>query len=101
MKTRQGEAALAKLSLFSGVAAEAIASLPNAKTIYEVPLTLEDTGIADVIAKRLGLKAKKPDLKRWRAVVEMATGNHKNQSKSALWPSIWTTPTPTCQCLKR
>ncbi len=76
-----GEAALTKLSLFSGVAAEAIASLPNAKTIYEVPLTLEDSGIADVIVKRLGLKAKKPDLKKWRDVVAMATNDHNRTLK--------------------
>lgn len=67
-----------KLSLFSGVAPEAIALLPNAPTIYEVPLTLEDTGIADVIAKRLGLKVKKPDLKAWRAVVGRATKPQKH-----------------------
>jgi CTP synthase len=76
-----GSAALAKLSLFGGVPPEAIASLPNAKTIYEVPLTLEDTGIADVIVNHLGLKAKKPDLKAWRAVVEKATDNHKQSVK--------------------
>jgi CTP synthase len=62
-----------KLSLFSGVAEEAIALLPNAPSIYQVPLTLEDTGIADVITDHLGLKAKKPDLKDWRAVVKLAT----------------------------
>jgi CTP synthase len=61
-----------KLSLFSGVPIEAIALLPNAQTIYEVPLTLEDTGIADVIAKRLSLKIKKPHLNDWRAVVKRA-----------------------------
>ena len=38
-----------------------------------MPLTLEDTGIADVICRRLGLKASKPDLKEWRAVVRKAT----------------------------
>lgn len=62
-----------KLSLFSGVSEDAIALLPNAPSIYQVPLTIEDTGIADVIVERLGLKASKPDLKDWRAVVEMAT----------------------------
>lgn len=65
-----------KLSLFSGVAPEAIALLPNASTIYEVPLTLEDTGIADVIADKLELKVKKPDLKDWRKVVERAKAKH-------------------------
>jgi CTP synthase len=66
-------ASIKKLSLFSGVPVTSIASLPNAKSIYEVPLTLEDTGIADVIVDHLGLKAKKPDLKDWRAVVKLAT----------------------------
>jgi CTP synthase len=67
------EAAIKKLSLFSGLPVEAIAPLPNAKSIYEVPLTLEDSGIADVIVDHLGLKAKKPNLKDWRAVVKLAT----------------------------
>ncbi|MEO8104787.1 MAG: CTP synthase [Candidatus Saccharibacteria bacterium] len=62
-----------KLSLFSGVAEEAIALLPNASSIYEVPLTLEDNGIADVIANRLGLDPAKPDLTQWRDVVKRAT----------------------------
>lgn len=65
-----------KLSLFSGVAPESIALLPNAKTIYEVPLTLEDTGIADVIADKLGLRITKPQLKEWRKVVDRATQKH-------------------------
>lgn len=62
-----------KLNLFCGVAPEAIALLPNAPSIYGVPLELEDTGIADVIAKRLGLKTSKPALKEWRDVAKRAT----------------------------
>jgi CTP synthase len=58
-----------KLSLFSGVPREAIALLPNAKSIYQVPLTLEDAGIAGVICERLGIQADQPDLKEWRTVV--------------------------------
>ncbi len=65
-----------KLSLFSGVAPESIALLPNASSIYEVPFTLEEAGIADVLAKRLGLKTRKPDLKKWREVVKRATTNY-------------------------
>lgn len=71
------EAAIRKLSLFSGVPENAIAPLPNARSIYEVPLTLEDTGIADVIVDHLGLKAQKPDLKDWRETVKLATTDHK------------------------
>lgn len=66
------EGAIKKLSLFSGVAPEAIASLPNAKTIYEVPVTLEDSGLANVITKRLGLEVASPDLTEWRDVVKRA-----------------------------
>jgi CTP synthase len=67
------ESTVKKLSLFSGVPQQAIALLPNAECIYEVPLTLEDSDIADVICERLNLKAKKPKLKEWRTVVDRAT----------------------------
>jgi len=70
-----------KLSLFSGVPEEAIALLPNAPSIYQVPLTIEDTGMADVITKRLGLKGKKADLKDWRSTVALATAKHDRTLK--------------------
>lgn len=66
----------AKLSLFCGVDEEAIALLPNAPSIYEVPLTLEDEGIADVITTRLDLKVSKPDMSDWRKVVSRARKKH-------------------------
>lgn len=62
-----------KLSLFCGVPEDAIALLPNARSIYDVPLTLEDSGITEVIVKHLGLKADKPDLTIWRNMVKRAT----------------------------
>lgn len=74
----------AKLSLFSGVPEDAIALLPNAPSIYQVPLTLEDTGIADVITKRLGLKTVRPNLKEWRRVVARATSAHPRMLRIAL-----------------
>ncbi|HVX47810.1 MAG TPA: CTP synthase [Candidatus Saccharimonadales bacterium] len=77
------EDALSKLSLFSGVPENAIASLPNAPSIYQVPLELEDTGIADVLTEHLHLKTKKPKLKEWRQVVDQATAKHKHRSKIA------------------
>ncbi|HVW23640.1 MAG TPA: CTP synthase [Candidatus Saccharimonadales bacterium] len=76
-------AAKRKLSLFSGVAEDAIALLPNAKSIYQVPLTLEEAGIADALANRLDLKTKKPDLKDWRKTVAMATAQHKRSKRVA------------------
>jgi CTP synthase len=71
----------AKLSLFSGVAEDAIALLPNAPSIYQVPLTLEEAGIAEVITKKLGLETQAPNLDDWRAVVETATKEHPKQVK--------------------
>ncbi len=70
-----------KLSLFCGVEEAAIALIPNAPTIYEVPLTLEDTGIAEVICEKLGIKAKKPDHKEWREVVKRALSNYRQTIK--------------------
>jgi CTP synthase len=61
-----------KLSLFCGVDEEAIALLPNAPTIYQVPLTLEDGGVSNVICDKLGLNTPKPDLKDWRKMVARA-----------------------------
>ncbi len=58
-----------KLSLFCGVEEEAIALLPNARSIYQVPLTIEDTGIADVMCRKLGIKVSKPNHKVWREMV--------------------------------
>lgn len=69
------EIVINKLSLFSGVATKAIALLPNALSIYEVPLTLEDSGLGSVIAERLGFEVKKPDLTEWRDVVSRALSN--------------------------
>ena len=63
---------LSKLSLFSGVKAEAIVLLPNAPTIYQVPLTLEETKIAKVISERLDIRPDRPDIKSWQRVVKSA-----------------------------
>ena len=64
------ESVKSKLSLFTGVKREAIALLPNAASIYEVPLTLEDSGIGDVVCDELSLTVHKPELKEWRAMVK-------------------------------
>lgn len=68
-----------KLSMFCGVDENAIALLPNAKSIYQVPLTLEDTGIADVICGKLGLEVQTPDFAAWREMVARATGTQQHE----------------------
>ncbi|MEK7602680.1 MAG: CTP synthase, partial [Patescibacteria group bacterium] len=63
---------VSKLSLFAGIDSGAVVLLPNAKSIYQVPLTLEDSGIAKVICTKIGLKTKRPALKAWREVAKRA-----------------------------
>lgn len=68
-----------KLSMFSGVYEDAIALLPNAATIYQVPLTLEDSGIAATLFSKLGLKHKRPEMKPWRTMVDLATSDFEKK----------------------
>jgi CTP synthase len=61
-----------KISMFCNIPPEnAIANL-TAPILYEVPLMLEDEGLADVVTKRLNLKCGKPDLTEWTAMVKRA-----------------------------
>lgn len=62
-----------KLAMFSGVEERAIALLPNANSVYEVPLTLEAAGIGDYLTQRLNLPHRRPDLRAWRYVAKRAT----------------------------
>ncbi len=63
---------IGKLSAFCGVERAGIVLLPNAQSVYEVPLTLEDNGIGDYIAGKLRLKGRRPSHKGWRRLVERA-----------------------------
>lgn len=72
------KAAIAKLSLYTDVSQQAIVPLKTAKTVYEVPLDLEDTGIGDYIVKRLSLGKKKANLTSWSRLtnqIKQAKGN--------------------------
>src|SRR5579862_1421106 len=68
---------LSKLSLFSGVDQNAIVLLPNARTIYEVPLALEDSGIGRVIMDRLDLRAQPANLSSWKRMVKSALTKYR------------------------
>lgn len=70
-----------KLSAFSGVPQEAVAFLPNAETVYEVPLTLEEAGIGQLIVERLGLTAGEPDLSDWEQMVKSAKAQYDTTTK--------------------
>jgi CTP synthase len=72
------ESARGKLSLFCGVDPQAVALLPDAASIYEVPLTLLDAGIDDVICDKLGLGMEtKNELREWRELVAKIQSSKK------------------------
>ncbi len=77
-ETKPPKAVVPKLSLFSGVDQNAIVLLPNAPTIYEVPLKLEAAATAKVIAERLNLRIHHhADLGSWQRVVKSALTKYR------------------------
>jgi CTP synthase len=60
-----------KLSLFCDVDEAGIVAMPTVRTVYQVPLLLEDAGIGAYITKRLGMKAKAANLSQWRRLVNL------------------------------
>lgn len=66
-----------KLSLFCDIDEEAVIECADASTIYEVPVTMEENGLADVVCKQFGIKNEKPSLDEWKAMVDRI----KNPSK--------------------
>jgi len=62
--------ALEKLSLYCDVDKDAIVGLPTAKTVYEVPLRMEESGIAHYITQKLSLPKKTAKLDQWSDLVD-------------------------------
>jgi CTP synthase len=58
-----------KIALFGDVERRAVINVPDVRSIYEVPLFLEDTGLGDYIVQMLGIEASPPDLDGWRDLV--------------------------------
>ncbi len=62
------ESVAAKIALFGGVNERAVILLPNADTVYEVPLTIAASGINDLLTKFTGNDTT-PDLSAWTKIV--------------------------------
>lgn len=58
-----------KIAQFSGVTKDAVILLSNAKTVYEVPLTIDASGINTVLSRFTG-NTKKADLTKWKKLAE-------------------------------
>jgi CTP synthase len=68
---------VAKLSMFSGVAQNGIVLMPNARSIYEVPLILQKTEIDEVISAKLNLTCPPADLRQWQSMVKSMLKSYK------------------------
>jgi len=67
-----------KLHMFTNVDKRGIISLPNAKSVYQVPLTIEKSGLADFITEKLSLKSKKTrNLANWESMVDTLVSEQK------------------------
>ena len=58
-----------KIALFCDVAREAVVSVPDVDSIYQVPLMLEEAGLGRVLARHFSLPLES-DLESWRVVVD-------------------------------
>ncbi|MFZ3010018.1 MAG: CTP synthase [Candidatus Microsaccharimonas sp.] len=58
-----------KIAQFSGVSKDAVILLPNANTVYEVPLTIDASGINAVLGRFTG-NTKKANLSKWKKLAE-------------------------------
>ncbi len=68
-----------KISLFCDVPKEAVISLVTVPKVYEVPLILEDSGLADLLVGSLGLPDNGRDMAEWASMVE-----HMNQVREVV-----------------
>ncbi|MBU1092475.1 CTP synthase, partial [Patescibacteria group bacterium] len=63
------EPAISKIALAANLPARAVVPLENAKTVYDVPLTLENYGFGQLVVQKLKLTQSEPDLTEWRNLV--------------------------------
>ena len=67
-----GDSARAKIAMFCDVPTDAVISTPDARSIYEVPFTLERQGVADYIIDRMKLRPMTSgrDMSFWEGFVD-------------------------------
>ncbi|MDZ4767520.1 MAG: CTP synthase [Chloroflexota bacterium] len=64
-----GKDVTSKIALFCDVDERAVIALKTTDLVYEVPLLLEDSGLANYIIDQLRLPVVTPDLSKWRTMV--------------------------------
>lgn len=66
-----------KLAVQCSVGPDDIISAPDMRSVYEVPLVMENEGLAVQVIKKLKLHAKKPDLRHWKKLVSSIEHSQK------------------------
>lgn len=61
---------VSKISLFCDVDENSVIPAYDASNLYQIPLNMEDLGLASVVCKKLNLIDNKPSLKKWRDMVD-------------------------------
>lgn len=61
-----------KISLFGGIPTEGVLLMPNAKSVYQVPINIANSTIAGVLERFTGVN-KKPNLAKWEKLVKKQT----------------------------
>jgi len=59
-----------KIAMFCDVPVDGVISAPDAISIYQVPLILEEQGLTDLIVDQLNMGSKKEDLTSWKGFLE-------------------------------
>ncbi len=70
-----------KIAMFSNVPVEAVISAIDVKCIYELPLHLHSEGLDDLVAERLNIWSRAPDMSAWQRIVERFTKPSKGSVK--------------------
>ncbi|MGI9285742.1 MAG: CTP synthase [Pseudomonadales bacterium] len=58
-----------KIALFTNVEQRAVIPLPDADTIYRIPLMLHAQGVDDIVVDKFGIDCKPADLNEWEKVL--------------------------------
>ena len=59
-----------KISLFTSVEQRAVISLPDAPSIYQVPVMLNEQSLDDIVIEKLGRSCESANLSEWRRVTD-------------------------------
>lgn len=66
-----------KLADHCNLREEDVISAPDVNSVYEVPVNFENDGLSKTILKKLGLRPKKKDLVKWRAMARNIRASQK------------------------